>query len=81
MSAKLLVLFAKGWVLLFGLLVVISVGRHVMLQASSVGQGLEDVKGWFDPASARTYAIPAILLSPALAAFLLSLRLRRLKTG
>lgn len=81
MSAKLLVLFAKGWVLLFGLLVVISVGRHVMLQAPSVWQGLEDVKGWFDPANARTYAIPAILLSPALAAFLLSLRLRRLKTG
>jgi len=81
MSAKLLLLFAKCWILLFGLLVVVSVGRHIFLQASSVGQGLEDVRGWFDPGNPRTYAMPIILLSPALVAFLLSIKLRRPRTS
>jgi hypothetical protein len=81
MSAKLLLLFAKCWLILFGLLVAVSVGRHVFLQASSVVQGLEDVREWFDPVSPRTYAIPIILLSPALVAFLLSMKLRRPRTS
>ncbi len=81
MVAKLLLLFAKSWLLLFGILVVLSVGRYVFLQAPSVPRGLVDVMDWFDPVNPRTYAIPVILLSPALGAFLLSLRLRRPGAG
>jgi hypothetical protein len=81
MVSRLLVLFAKSWVLLFVVLVVLSVGRYVLLQAPSVVQGLEDVRGWFDPVSPRTYALPILLLSPAVAALALSLKLRRPKVS
>ena len=77
MTARMLLRFAKVWAVGFIALVLISVGRHVFFLAPSVERGLADVQAWFSPSAPQTYLFPLMVVSPALAALYLSLRLRR----
>ena len=81
MTARVLRRFAEIWAVGFLVLVVISVGRHVFFLAPSVGQGLVDVQAWFSPSAPQTYLFPLLVVSPALAALYLSLRLRKPRTS
>ena len=77
MTGKLLRRFAQLWAVGFLVLLLISVGRHVFFLAPSVEQGMQDLRAWFDPSKPQTYIFPTLLISPALAALYLSLRLRK----
>ena len=81
MTARMLRRFAEIWAVGFITLVVISVGRHVFFLAPSVERGFADVQAWFNPSALQTYLFPLLVVSPALAALYLSLRLRRPRTG
>ncbi len=81
MTARVLRRFAEIWAVGFLVLVVISVGRHVFFLAPSVERGFADVQAWFNPSAPQTYLFPLLVVSPALAALYLSLRLRKLRTG
>ncbi len=81
MTARILRRFAEIWAVGFITLVVISVGRHVFFLAPSVERGFSDVQAWFNPSAPQTYLFPLLVVSPALAALYLSLRLRRPRTG
>ena len=81
MTHRMLRRFAEIWAVGFLTLVLISVGRHVLFLAPSVEQGLADVQAWFNPSAPQTYVFPLLVVSPALAALYLSLRLRKRRTS